>query len=405
MDQASWAERIRAEMEREWQRAEPPEGAPALPPIPTGRYLDATFEELERDRLWKRSWLLVAREEDLDQPGSFVTTDRTGSPLLLVRGHDGVLRGFYNTCQHRGAPVVREACGAAKRLRCQYHSWTYDLDGTLLHVPDRRDFAGLDLSQRALVPVRCESFGGWVFVNEDPEAEPLERTLGAVAREWSVLGGESLRRIATRGHRVPANWKIVMDAFLEVYHLRTVHPSTVSKLLDHRGAAMGLFAGGHSRMVTPKFPEALRERRETRTMLREIPGLDPLYAETNVAYNIFPNLIVPLDTTGFPIIELWPHGVAETQVDWTFYAPPAETPEQEAVWKLVLEAFDQVMEEDFRNLAPMHRSVASGALASIPLSWTERRIYHVHEQIDRTIGPDRVPPELRIPPKLEPLWE
>jgi len=106
-DQQAWAKRIGDQMQYEFAREGPPEGFPALPPIPTGRYVSPEFFELERKHLWKKSWLLVGREEDFDGPGSFRTVDRSGSPLLLVRGNDGVLRGFFNTCQHRGAPVVR----------------------------------------------------------------------------------------------------------------------------------------------------------------------------------------------------------------------------------------------------------------------------------------------------------
>jgi phenylpropionate dioxygenase-like ring-hydroxylating dioxygenase large terminal subunit len=404
-DQQGWAQRIRAQMAYEWRREGPPEGFPALPAIPTGRYTDPTFHALESQRLWKRSWLLVARDEDFPGPGSFRTFDRTGSPLLVVRGLDGVLRGFFNTCQHRGAPVVRDACGTAKRLRCQYHSWTYDLDGTLLQVPDRRDFSALDESERALAPVRCEVYDGWVFVNEDPDAPTLHDWLGPVVREWSPLHGATLRAHGTRRQRVAANWKIVADAFLETYHVRTIHPQTVARLLDHRGAAMGLFRNGHSRMVTPKWEAALARQREAGSPLPEIEGLDPLFAETNPAYSVFPNLITPLDTIGFPFIQFWPVDASTTDVEWTFYGPPSENAGHDAAWEMFLQVFDAVMEEDFQNLAPMHRSVASGALASIPLSYQERRIYHLHEEIDRVIGPEHVPEALRVSPCLEPFYE
>jgi phenylpropionate dioxygenase-like ring-hydroxylating dioxygenase large terminal subunit len=300
---------------------------------------------------------------------------------------------------------VRAACGRAQRLRCQYHSWTYDLDGRLLSVPDRRDFGELDESRRSLESLRCESYGGWVFVNADLQAPGLLEWLGPVADEWSVLRGAELRSIARREQRLPCNWKIAVDAFLETYHVRTIHPRTVSQLLDHRGAAMGLFPHGHSRMVTPKWQAAIDRQRQAGTPLREIPGLDPLYAETNPAYSLFPNLITPLDTVGFPFICFWPVDAETTDVEWVFYAPPPESPDQEQVWRAIVSVFDQVMDEDFENLAPMQRSVASGALASIPLGYQERRIYHLHEQVDRLIGPERIPSPLRVAPRLEPFWE
>ena len=108
---------------------------------------------------------------------------------------------------------------------------------------------------------------------------------------------------------------------------------------------------------------------------------------------------------GFPFILFWPIDAQTTEVEWTLYAPPGDTKEREKAREMFIQVFDAVMNEDFMNLAPMQQSISSGALESIPLSYQERRIYHLHEEIDRLIGVANVPEALRVPPRLEPFWE
>jgi phenylpropionate dioxygenase-like ring-hydroxylating dioxygenase large terminal subunit len=162
---AALEDRIRTELRAEAERTEPPGDAVPVPPIPVQRYRDEAFTRLEHERVWTRTWLFVGHESELAAPGSYRLFTRSGSPILVVRGHDGVVRAFYNSCRHRGAPVVRDECGVAKRLTCQYHSWSYDTAGELRAVPDARSFAGLDQAALGLVPVRCETWQGFVFVN------------------------------------------------------------------------------------------------------------------------------------------------------------------------------------------------------------------------------------------------
>jgi len=398
-------ERLRREMAYEGARETPPDGFPSLPPIPGGRYTDPDFYALERERVWGRSWLLAGREEDLPTPGSYLRFDRL-APILLVRGRDGAVRAFYNTCQHRGAPVVRERCGRAQQLRCQYHSWTYDLEGKLVAVPDRRDFPALDLAERGLQTVRCETWDGWIFVNEDPEAPSLREWLGPLPDELAMFQGEKLRTVTSGVTRHPCNWKVVSDAFLEVYHLRTIHPQTVSKLLDHRGGAMGLLRNGHSRMITPKWEDALTRAAESaRTMppgaMPDIPTVNELVRETNLAYHVFPNVTIPLDAFGFPFLLFWPVDARTTDLELVWYGPDWGDGDRPAFWDMMLPGFEAVMDEDTRNLAPMQQSLESRGLRSLPLSYQERRIYHAHEQVDRMIGAERIPEALRVEPILD----
>src|SRR5512145_2457930 len=131
---------LRRLMEYEAARKAPPEGFPALPDIPAGRYTDPRFFELERQHLWRKSWLFAAHLDEVPEPGCFRLWENAGQPVLIVHAEDGAINAFYNTCSHRGAPIVTQPSGRRPgkhpRLVCRYHAWTYSLAGELLAVRD-----------------------------------------------------------------------------------------------------------------------------------------------------------------------------------------------------------------------------------------------------------------------------
>jgi len=410
---ATLIDRLREEMRGEFARTAPPEGFPAFHDIPTGRHVDEEFWRLEQEHLWPKVWVLAGRVEDAPTPGSYARFDDLGVPLLLVRGADGELRCFANTCQHRGAPVVRDMAGSARTLRCQYHSWTYDISsGELLHVPDRRDFVDLDITTRCLPQVRCEVWDGWVFVNRDLDAMPLLDWLAPIPEQLAEFQGPNLRAVVKRSEVVACNWKITAEAFLEVYHFRHIHSRNGDTNLDNRGATMGLLPNGSSRMITPFSSSACAAfgmsswddwRSNAAPGFLDIATVNEMVRSTSTAYSIFPNLITPLAAYGFPFITFWPIDRGTTRIDWTHYAPvdfdPADgLPDH---WAQRMKTFDQIMGEDFANLAPMQRSLASPAIRGMPINYQERRIWHFHEQLDRMIGIDRIPTHLRVAQLLD----
>ena len=165
-----------------------PENFPALPDIPGGRYWEPEFFALEREVLFKKGWVYAGHTDQLPEPGSFIVWRRTGTPILIMRGYDGQIRAFYNTCRHRGAPLVRQDSGKAGRsLSCGYHGWTYDTKGDLASVTDPRDWSNLDKSCRSLVPVRCELLGNWIYVCEADDAPSLDDFLDPIARYFRHL--------------------------------------------------------------------------------------------------------------------------------------------------------------------------------------------------------------------------
>ena len=393
---AELQQRILAEARAEAKRRTYPEGFPALPEIPGGRYTSAAFRELERAHVWRASWLCVGREEDLPEVGSYVLFDKLGAPIILVRGRDRKVRAFFNTCRHRGAPVVSGRAGCARLLRCQYHSWAYDLDGRLLQAPDEYDFAALDKDARGLIPMACDTWGGWIFICEAPETS-LAEAWGPLFREWECMGMDRMRITAQRSDIIRCNWKAAVDAFQEIYHINTLHPSSVGGLLNSSAAAIGLLPGGHSRLVA-MLKTADQERPVTTGL--SIPGLPELHRRNSVAYAGFPNLITPFGSAGLHFLLFWPRGVGECEmqtiglgVDW------GEGPTPDA-WREAEAAFDHVLDEDIENMSKIQASLESGAFTGMMLGYRERKIYWMHEHIDARIGRERIPPGLAVPPRL-----
>jgi phenylpropionate dioxygenase-like ring-hydroxylating dioxygenase large terminal subunit len=409
--------RLTAEMQYEFDRTAPPDGFPKFHDIPVERFTSDEFWDLEQKYLWPKSWVLAGRAEDIPNVGDFFTFDDLGVPIVLIRGKDLQVRAFYNTCQHRGAPVVREATGTSKLLRCQYHSWSYDIDsGQLVSVPDERDFVDLDKTERCLPSIACEIWDNWIFVNQDPDAMAFKDHIGKIADEMSEFQGATLRTVAKQSEIVPCNWKVTAEAFLEVYHFRHIHSRNGESLLDNRGATMGLLPNGCSRMVTPFSKtsySALGMSNWDDYKHVVIPGFTDLETVndmvrcTSSAYGVFPNLITPVAAYGFPFITFWPIDKQTTRIDWTHYAPIDFNPEDglPANWQTRLDNFKVIMEEDFWNMAPMQKSLESPAMRGMPINYQERRIWNFHEEVDRLIGIERIPEELRVEQLLAPYIE
>ncbi|WP_233204189.1 aromatic ring-hydroxylating dioxygenase subunit alpha [Novosphingobium sp. HII-3] len=148
-----------ARMDYERDRKGPPEGFPKLPDIPGTRYTDAEFLRLEKEMMWDKAWLYAGHTDQVSKPGSWFLTRNSGVPIIVTRNLAGEVKAFYNTCQHRGAPLVTEDAGEARGFVCGYHGWSYTLDGKLTAVRDKRDFVEFDMSCRSLVQVRCVNAG------------------------------------------------------------------------------------------------------------------------------------------------------------------------------------------------------------------------------------------------------
>lgn len=194
--------------------------------IPKERYVSQDFFDLEMERLWPRVWQMACREEEVPRTGDFLEYIIGDQSVLVTRSEPDTIRAFYNTCPHRG---TRLAAGvgnfATGEIRCRYHAWRFELDGSNKEVVDRFDFPPtMTDADVCLNQIQVGRWGGFVFINMDPHCESLESFLGPLPELLEAYRFEKMRFRSYRSVIIPANWKSVLDAFNESYHVQGTHP-------------------------------------------------------------------------------------------------------------------------------------------------------------------------------------
>jgi choline monooxygenase len=204
--------------------------------IPAAWYVDPRIMELERRTVFSRSWQLVGRADQLRKPGQYITWELAGEPLLVVRGDDQYLRGFFNVCRHHAAAILTTAEGEARSLRCPYHGWTYSLEGELRGTPDFIGVCDFDRAANGLAPIETAIWENWVFVKLDRDGPTLEDFLGAdLIRKMSGLNLSGFHWMERRRYTLDCNWKVFVDNYLDGgYHVPYLHKG-LDSVLDYGG--------------------------------------------------------------------------------------------------------------------------------------------------------------------------
>jgi len=365
---------------------------------------DEYFEQ-ERTRIFRRAWLPIGHNYDLRRPGDFMVRELPGLGvnLLIVRGKDGKLRAFHNICRHRGNPLVAEKCGRQNAFACGFHGWVYDTAGALQHVTDDENFH-FDQSGLGLIPVQCEEWSTFVFVNLAP-------TPHVSLREW--LGdeladgyGDYFEKFApTQPYRteVNCNWNLAVNSFTENYHTLYLHRHTMP---DYQGGAenplrhlpaMELMRR-HARYSTPANPyhrqrpaEAIAYRYSTPvipTFITNPAGLPP-----NVNYNrvenwafdvveLFPNFVFLTGRGWFVEMWFWPLSADQTIFEGALCLEPARTLANRVGQEMPNTLAREVICEDMSLLESQHSSLRTGALAHFYLNQEEILLAH-HYRVSR----------------------
>lgn len=296
--------------------------------LPGAVYTSGEVLQLEQRGLFAREWLCVGREADIPAAGDYFLKEIAGDSIIVLRGADRVVRAFHNVCRHRGSRLLDAPRGRGlPRLLCPYHSWSYQLDGSLQNAP--RMGEGFCKADFPLVPVRLGVHEGFIFVNLDDGAQPLERHLGDLPdlRRFRMPELVCGRRIE---YDVAANWKLICENYSECYHCAGAHPqlARISEQIsrDERGQEIGAcFNGG---------PMRLRDGIETMSMsgrstLPTIPGLSHDDTRYVHYYVIYPNMLLSPHPDYVLVHTAWPVSPDRTQVvcEWLFTAAAVGAPD------------------------------------------------------------------------------
>lgn len=367
--------------------------------------------EIERERIFKRMWLKVARVEELSEPGDWkvkrIEVARTSA--IIVRGKDGEIRAFHNICTHRGNKVIPETGdetfgrSQAHVFSCRFHAWTFSTDGNLRGVPREEAFADLDKSCLGLKPIHLDIWEGFIFINlADRPRWSLEEFLGGMGEHYAGFpyGEASVRyRYSTV---LNCNWKICMMAFAEGYHVPTIHQNTLPSLAEIEHTNFKIYGphvsstlyvlGLDDAVPTPatgKFGGLLRGSEQHGSRLHELP--DAMNSERRKDFQFeypvfFPNMLLHVCAgNGYPGMVyfhhlFWPIAVDKTLWEGTnFFRPPRTASERIAIAHTTA-LHRNAWLEDTGTMENTHEALTSGVLTEMPLMDEELMVRHFDQQ-------------------------
>ena len=385
-------------------------------PISFEDSISPEFYELEREAIFKRAWLNVGRVEDLPRKGSYFTKEIhvAKASVVVVRGMDDEVRAFHNICRHRGNKLVwnefpqEETRGFCRQFSCKYHGWRYGLDGSLAFVQQEDEFFDLDKDQHGLVPVHCDVWAGFVFVNLDREPrQSLRDFLGPMITALEGYPFDAMTSHFGYRTRINANWKLFMDAFAEFYHAPVLH-SRQSPDKYSAAARQAGFEAPHYRVDGPHRlvstagvrmwetdPESVKPvERLTRSGLFgpwEKPDLGDLPPGVNPAkcdpwgldsFQLFPNFVILIWSQGWYLTyHYWPTSYNTHVFEGNVYFVPARNVRDRMAQEMAAVTFKEFALQDANTLEATQLMLESRAVGRFLLNDQEVLCRHLHKVV------------------------
>lgn len=388
-------------------------------PVNYSDSIDPAFFEAEREAIFKRTWLNVGRVERLSRTGSYFTKELPsagpGMSVIVVKTRDGSIKAFHNVCRHRGNKLVwndfpdKETSGTCRQFTCKYHAWRYSLDGELTFIQQEDQFFDVNKSRYGLVPVRCEVWEGFIFVNLDQHAKPLTEYLGSLAKGIEGYPFHEMTEVYSYRAEVGANWKLFIDAFAEFYHAPVLHQGQytkeeAAKIMKHGFEALHYEVASPHGMVSvwggqapPADPNMVKpmdrvlrsglfgpwDRPDVIKQLAALPpGINPARApQWGIdSWHFFPNFMLLIWAPGWYLTyHYWPIAVDKHIFDATMYFVPPRSARERLAHELAAVTFKEYALQDANTLEATQTMVGTKVVRDFPLCDQEILLRSLHK--------------------------
>ncbi|HEY9643795.1 MAG TPA: aromatic ring-hydroxylating dioxygenase subunit alpha [Coleofasciculaceae cyanobacterium] len=342
--------------------------------LPAEVYYSPEIYRLEQQQVFGKYWYYVGHVSQLAGAGSYFTVEIAEQPLVILRSKEGELRAFYNICTHRAGPVATGS-GQCNRLTCLYHAWSFDLEGNLRGIPDMETAAGFDVAAHALTPVQVDVWEAFIFVNLDPNCQPLLAQLGELPELFKRYRLSEWKRAHSIDYWTDTNWKLYVENNTESYHEPSVHPilakyyqSIKAEARHHYYLQYTPFFGNDDQPVNldpDLYISGLNDR--------EMAGVSTM--------SFFPNFAWITSPTCAIIYLIDPQGPKRTRVRWDWLVPNTEAATSAENLQPLIEFFDNIQKEDLELLPAVQTRIQSMGYKQGRLSPTREVGTHLFQEL------------------------
>lgn len=359
-------------------------------PVPTSEasrparvYTDPTRYAAEMESIFRTVAVPILPSCALGEPGTFLANDSFGIPVLLTRDRAGKAHAFYNICMHRGSKLV-EGCEPVRagRVSCPYHAWTYGLDGKLLGIARPETFPTANKAELGLIPLPSHETAGYIWVGlEKGGAAPLPEGTDQLHADLSALGLPEMHVYGQRTYDLKSNWKLVVEPFLEAYHVQRLHAKTVASLNADVNPIM-VYLGTHLRQTAGKIQFVPGE---------EDLNSDRLHRTITHSYYVFPNTIIVTSSYFISTMILFPRAADRTIVQYSMLMPqPIRGSHGEDLFRRSYAFQDEIFQEDFGAGVLQQEALSCGALETVRFGGMETPIGPFHDLVESFLTADRI---------------